>query len=109
MADLPLFHLGGSWWLCFDRHQWVLSVADNPPKTPQKGILSTAPARLRAVAFVATEKRILRRVLAEKGVQPTPEAQAALNALPNTFQAWLRQHEAASTSSNQPTNIGRAA
>ena len=54
-------------------------------------------------AFIASEKRILRRVLREKGAQPTPEAEAAFDAMPDTFREWYRRYEV------RPTDIERAA
>ena len=90
MLDKPIFHLGGAWWLCHDRLQWVLSVADNPPITPQEGVLSTAPERLRAVAFIASTRAVLLRVAKEKGIPLTTKTNAALDDLPATFNEWLR-------------------
>ena len=99
MSDRIFLHLCDGWALGFDPLQWMLMRAK----------IRGGQRDWQPVAFVATEKRILRRVLAEKGVQPTPEAQAALDAMPDTFQEWLHQHKASATSANQPTNIRRAA
>ena len=82
MTDQIFMHLCDGWALGYDPLQWMLMRAKN-----RRGQREWQP-----VAFVATENRILRRVLAEKGVQPTPEAQAALDALPGTFQDWLVLH-----------------
>ncbi len=43
----------------------------------------------RAVSFIGSEKRVLHRVLGEKGVVLTPEAQARLDALPERFMDFV--------------------
>ena len=47
----------------------------------------------RGIAFVASNKRVLERVLREKGALVTPQARAALDGLPETFAEWLAQPE----------------
>jgi hypothetical protein len=42
----------------------------------------------RPVAFIASEKRFLERVLRDKAVPITPEGRALLNALPGTFREF---------------------
>ncbi len=85
MADKPLFTLDtdGRWRLAYDRQQWIVQRRDGPPRA------SEAPAGrnsgYRAVSFVGSSKRVLRRVLGEAGVVLTPEAQARLDALPEQF------------------------
>ena len=51
----------------------------------------SAESRWRAVSFVGSTKRVLHRVLSEKGVVLTPEAQARLDALPERFMAFLAE------------------
>ena len=46
------------------------------------------------VAFVATSKAVLTRVLRENGVDIEPHAQRALGALPGTFGEWLAERGA---------------
>ncbi len=54
---------------------------------------------MEAVSFVASEKRVLQRVLREKGVHPTLEAANALLHMPVRFTKWLAQREAGEQSS----------
>ena len=42
----------------------------------------------RGKSFIANKKGVLLRVLREKGIEPTPEAQKALDALPDTFREF---------------------
>ena len=58
--------------------------------TPQSLYVNT---RWRAVSFIAGEKRVLPRVLREKGVVLTPEAQARLDALPEQFLDFIAAPE----------------
>ncbi len=87
MTDKPLFNLDakGRWRLAFDRQQWVVQRRAGTPC--QRGSDSAAMRRTgwKAVSFIGSEKRVLRRVLGEKGVVLTPEAQARLDALPEQF------------------------
>ena len=46
-------------------------------------------------AFIAGEKRVLPRVLREKAVVLTPEAQARLDALPERFVDFLAEQDGA--------------
>ena len=97
MGDRILFHLCDGWALVADNLQWMLMRA-----RIRRGQREWQP-----VAFVATEKRILRRVLSENGVKPTPEAARTLDAMPDTFKAWRRQYNR--TSLSTPGTIERAA
>ncbi len=45
------------------------------------------------IPFIGSEKRVLRRVLGEKGVVLTAEAQARLDALPDNFPAFIAAPE----------------
>ena len=49
------------------------------------------------LAFVGSTKRVLRRVLREKGIHPTPEAAEYLDAMPDTFKIWHECYTAAQT------------
>ena len=93
MADQPLFHLGGAWWLCHDRLQWMLSKAFVSSKQPQEAVLSTATERLRPRAFIASGKDTLLRVATEKELPLTAEARAKIDAFPDTFRQWHRRHK----------------
>lgn len=87
MSGRIFLHLCDGWALGYDPLQWMVMRAK----------IRRGQREWQPVAFVATEKRILRRVLCEKGVIPTPEARAALDALPNSFRAWLRHYRATKT------------
>ena len=100
MADQIFLRLCDGWALSADNFQWMLMRAK----------IRRGQREWQPVAFVATEKRILRRVLRGNGVIPTPEAQAALDTLPDTFRKWIRRQKATTpAASNQPANLGRAA
>ncbi len=51
------------------------------------------PLGLRGVSFIGSEKRVLRRVLGEKGVVLTAEAAARLDALPERFMDFIAAPE----------------
>ncbi len=91
MADKPLFSLDaeGRWRLAYDRQQWVIQRRAGTPC--QRGSDSAAMRRTgwRAVSFIGGKKATLRRVLGEKGVVLTAEAQARLDALPDQFLVFL--------------------
>ena len=88
MADIALFELDadGRWRLAFDDLQWVLQARRGKPGKKSSGYVG--------VSFIATEKRILLRVLREKGIDLTPEARARIDAMPPTFKAWLAAFQA---------------
>ena len=46
------------------------------------------------VSFVGSDKDILWRVLGERGVVVTPEAKAAIDAMPHRFVDWLAERDA---------------
>ncbi len=52
-----------------------------------------AAARAGRASFIGSEKRVLRRVLGEKGVILTAEAQARLDALPDNFPTFIAAPE----------------
>ncbi len=87
MTDKPLFNLDtkGRWRLAYDRQQWVVQRCAGTPC--RRGSDSAAMRRTgwRAVSFIGGTKTTLRRVLGEKGVVLTPEAQARLDVLPEQF------------------------
>ena len=93
MADKSLFILDaeGRWRLAFDRQQWIVQRRAGEPC--RRGLDSAAMRRTgwRAVSFVGSTKTTLRRVLGEKGVVLTAEAQARLDALPERFMAFLTE------------------
>ena len=77
MPDRPLFDLAPGWRLTTDDVQWIVQ--------------NFRPPRWRSVAFVATTKVVLERILREQGVVLTPEARRALDRLPETFREWRRR------------------
>ena len=91
MADKPLFNLGaeGRWRLAYDPLQWIVQRRKTLPRPSEVG--DSAESRWRAVSFVGSTKRVLHRVLSEKGVVLTAEAQARLDALPERFKAFLAE------------------
>ncbi len=95
MADKPLFSLDaeGRWRLAFDRQQWVVQQRVGTPC--QRGSDSAAMRRTgwMAVSLIGSEKRVLRRVLGEKGVILTAEAQARLDTLPDMFMDFIAAPE----------------
>ncbi len=91
MADKPLFNLDakGRWRLAYDRQQWVLQRRTGKPRVRRLEGYAVADSGWRGVSFIGSEKRVLRRVLREKAVILTVEAQARLDALPETFRDFL--------------------
>ncbi len=91
MADKPLFSLDaeGRWRLAYDRQQWVVQRRTKKARVSHTEGGSIADSGWRGVSFIGSEKRVLRRVLREKAVILTVEAQARLDALPETFRDFL--------------------
>ncbi len=87
MADKPLFNLDaeGRWRLAFDRQQWVVQRRVGKPRPGRSSSAAVRDTGWKAVSFIGSEKRVLRRVLGEAGVVLTPEAQSRLDALPEQF------------------------
>ena len=85
MADLPLFTLDAEarWRLAYDSNQRVLQRRRRAPRRSERA--GIADSGWRGVAFIGSTKATLRRVLREKGVVLTAEAQARLDALPERF------------------------
>ncbi len=85
MADKPLFSLDaeGRWRLAYDSQQWVIHRRRRAPRRSERA--GIADSGWRGVSFIGSTKATLRRVLGEKGVVLTPEAQARLDALPEQF------------------------
>ena len=91
MADKPLFTLDAEarWRLAYDRQQWVLQHRTGKPRVRRLEGYTITDSGWRAVSFIGSEKRVLARVLGEKGVILTTEAQARLDALPETFRDFI--------------------
>lgn len=81
MKDQQFLRLSDHWRLAHDRHQWILQA-----RRRNKGREKWQP-----VAFIASEKRVLTRVLREKGVELAPDVYCALERLPERFRDWIVQ------------------
>jgi hypothetical protein len=75
------------WALAADNLQWILKHY-RPPKW-------------HGVAYIASNKVVLRRVLREKGVTLTPDAKDALDHLPDTFPEWRNKQDARSSETEE--------
>ncbi len=95
MADKPLFNLDakGRWRLAYDRQQWVIQQRRGKARASHIEGRSIARSGYEADPFIGSEKRVLHRVLSEKGVVLTAEAQARLDALPDNFAAFITAPE----------------
>ncbi len=78
IGDVPFLQLSDNWRLASDLLQWV--VQRRRGKT------------WAGVSFVATRRDILFRVLRELEAEVSPDAQAALDDLPQTFREWQKEH-----------------
>jgi hypothetical protein len=82
MADIPLFELDaeGRWRLGYDQHQWIVQRRDGR-------------RTWRGIAFIGSKKSTLWRTFREKQIELTDEAIAKVDALPDYFFSFLRQHD----------------
>ena len=94
-----LFELSDGWALGCDRLQWMVMSARN-----RRGEREWQP-----VSFIVSTKEILLRCIRENGCIPTPEGQAELNALPNTFSKWLTDKGGEQAANPIPHNKRRCA
>ena len=87
MTDEPLFNLDakGRWRLAYDSQQWVIQHRTKKARVSHTEGGSIRDSGWRGVSFVGGKKATLARVLGEKGVILTAEAQARLDALPERF------------------------
>ncbi len=85
MTDNPLFILDAEarWRLAYDRQQWVVQRRRRAPRRSERA--GIADSGWRGVSFIGSTRATLRRVLGEKRVVLTVEAQARLDALPERF------------------------
>ena len=81
VADRQFLRLSERWALGTDGIQWIVQRARR--NRNKEGGLDW-----RAVAFVASDKGVLHRVLREKGVVIDSEGLEALRRLPETFREW---------------------
>lgn len=75
-GDAFLFEIAPGWGIGFDGLQWMLMKAQKPG--PKK-------SPWRPVIFIATERRILERVIRDKGIVMTAEGRDRLDTLPGGF------------------------
>jgi hypothetical protein len=82
MADVPLFLLDaeGRWRLSYDGRQWIVQRHDGN-------------RTWRGIAFIGSEKSALWRTFREKQIWLTDETIARVDALPDCFFSFLRQHD----------------
>ncbi len=95
MTDKPLFNLDaeGRWRLAYDANQWVVQRRVGTPRRRGSDSAAMHSTGWRGVSFIGSTKRVLRRVLGEKGVVLTPEAQARLDVLPERFLDFITAPE----------------
>ena len=74
-------HLSEDWALGHDHNQWILYK-----RREKQGFIAWRP-----VAFIATNKLVLHRVVKDLGCCPTANAQRLLDQLPDTFSEWIRR------------------
>ena len=87
MADREVFRLNSKWSLGFDRAQWIVRKLNK--KANKHGVRDW-----KSLSFIGSNKDILWRALGEHGVVVTPEARAAIDAMPYRFLDWLAEHDA---------------
>ena len=75
-----LFDLADGWALGADEKQWMLLIARK----------RHAQTIWQPVAFIASTKSILLRCMLENGIQPTVEARANIDRLPERFPDWRK-------------------
>ena len=85
MSDKPLFDLNGKYRLAYDVNQWVVQK--------RKGKPGERSSSWGGISFIGSEKRHLRRIFREKGIALTDDAIAKVDAMPETFFGFLREHE----------------
>jgi hypothetical protein len=79
MTGRMVLRLSANWAVLADDRQWMLCQRRKNRESWD------------AVSFVASTKAVLLRCIDEKDAVVDPKRQAALGALPESFQAWKRQ------------------
>ncbi len=82
VADTRFLRLSERWALATDGIQWIVQRA-------RRNRNKVGGLEWRAVAFVASDKGVLHRVLREKGAVIDSEGLEALRRLPETFREWI--------------------
>lgn len=79
MTDRIFLRLNDDWSLGYDDLHWIVC----------RVYFKRDTARFLPVSFIGSTRAVLYRVIRENGIEPTPEAQVALDAMPDTFREWL--------------------
>ncbi len=87
MTDRVFLRLSEGWALGYDQNQWIVMRPKSDKSKPGQG--------WRAIAFVASTRAVLMRVLREKGAEIAPDARVAVDSLPETFLEWLAARDRA--------------
>ena len=89
MADKSLFALDaeGRWRLAFDTQQWIIQRRKGSPRSSV--VVPGRDSGWMAVSFVGGAKTTLNRLFREKGITPTAEATARLDALPEEILEFI--------------------
>ncbi|OUR77312.1 hypothetical protein A9Q83_11460 [Alphaproteobacteria bacterium 46_93_T64] len=82
MKDKFLFELTDGWALLYDNRQWMICRARK----------RHAQEVWHPVSFIESTKTALLVCMRQKGIVPTPEAQAKLDKMPERFRDWLQEH-----------------
>ncbi len=95
MADKPLIILDaeGRWRLAYDRQQWIIQRRAQKPRARRLEGHAIADTGWRGVSFVGGKKTTLDRLIREKGISLTREAQARFDALPEQFMDFIAAPE----------------
>jgi len=83
MSDKFLMELCDGWALGYDRLQWIVLRAK----------IRRDEHYWQGVSFIGSNKRTLRRVLRETGIQADPVFAEYLDVIPEKFVEWLQVHE----------------
>ncbi|MDA1023660.1 MAG: hypothetical protein O2817_10015 [Proteobacteria bacterium] len=75
MIEELVLTLSPRWRIVADTLQWIIQRKQGK--------------KWRSIAFIASSKGVLNRVLREKGAEITPEGNAALDALPESYKEWV--------------------
>ena len=79
-------HISPDTAITWDANQWIVN------KNIHTDEMSGMSIRLKPFAYVATEKRILLRILLENDITPDAEGQANLNSIPEDSQTFIKEH-----------------
>lgn len=79
MKDRLFLRLSEDWALGHDDLQWIV----------YRVYFKRDTARFLPVSFIGSTRAVLHRVIRENGIELTPEAEVALDSIPNTFREWL--------------------